>query len=157
MKTTFHQLNDGWNAEPNAPSPSADARGEDLVLTFFVNPFQFPDFAEDEIGVLRFVRCQRYRLGPTNADGWYFGQCRFSKIAPEWGEFYMVQGDSALLDAPEDWRSVRPPTSHGRHFLFYFRDETFECVADECIIEPTEGNSLYRKGRTLPSWPVEDN
>jgi hypothetical protein len=149
MKTTFHRLNEGWNAEPNAPYPSIEVRGEDLVLKFLVNSFRFPTFKEDEIGVLRFVRCERYRLGSTNDEGWYLGQCRFSKLAPEWGEFYMIQGDAALLDAPKDWQSVRPPSGHGQHFLFYFRDETFECVAEKCIIEPTPENALQRTGKVL--------
>ena len=29
-----------------------------------------------------------------------------------------------------------------KHFLFYFRDNTFECVARECIIEAYAANSL---------------
>jgi len=33
--------------------------------------------------------------------------------------------------------------------LFYFRDETFECVAEKCIIEPTADNSLQRTGKGL--------
>ena len=149
MKTTIYQLNEGWNAEPNAPNPSVELLAEDLVLTFRVNPFQFRDFEENEIGILRFVRCERYRLGSTNDEGWYLGRCRFSQLAPKWGEFYMVQGDAALLEAPEDWQSRRSPSGHGRHFLFYFRDETFECVAERCIIEPTANNSLRRTGKTL--------
>jgi hypothetical protein len=148
MKPTFYQLNDSWNAEPNAPSPAIEIQGKDLLLQFLVNSFQFPDFEEDEIGVLRFVQCERYRLGSTNDEGWYLGQCRFSKLAPKWSEFYMVQGDPALLEAPTDWHSVRP-RGDGRHFLFYFRDNTFECVAERCVIEPTAGNSLQRAGKVL--------
>ena len=62
-----------------------ELHGVDIVLKFFVNPFQFREFKEEEVGVLRFVRCERYRLGSTNDEGWYLGQCRFSKLAPEWG------------------------------------------------------------------------
>jgi hypothetical protein len=153
MKTTFHKLNEGWNAEPNVPVPSIEVQGEDVLLRFFVNPWQFPEFKEDEIGILRFVRCQRYRLGSTNDHGWYLGQCRFSNLAPDWGEFYLVQGDAALLDEPKDWRSVRPQSSTGRHFLFYFRDDTFECVAEHCNIEPSVANSLMRTRKVLAGLP----
>ena len=153
MKATFQKLNEGWNAEPNAPFPSVEVQGEDVLLKFRVNPWQFPEFKRDEIGILRFVRCQRYRLGSTNDHGWYLGQCRFSKLAPEWGEFYLVQGDAALLDAPVDWQSVRPQTGAGRHFLFYFRDETFECVAEHCTIEASAANSLIRERKVIASMP----
>jgi len=64
MTATFYQLNEGWNAEPNAPNPSIQVEGEDLVLTFRVNPFQFPEFEKGEVGILRFKRCERYRVGP---------------------------------------------------------------------------------------------
>ncbi len=149
MKPRFHQLNEGWNAEPYVPSPVIDIQAQDLVLRFHVNAFQFPEFEEGEIGVLRFVRCERYRLGPTNDDGWYGGQCRFSRLAPEWGEFYIVQGDAGILDAPLDWQAVAAASGSGRHFLFYFRDNTFECVAKQCIIDPGSNNSLQRTGKIL--------
>jgi hypothetical protein len=149
MKTTFYQLNRDWNAEPNAPAPVVEVQDEDLLLNFVVNPFQFPDFKKGEIGVLRFLRCEQYRLGPTNDEGWYTGQCRFSKLAPQWGEFYLIQGDTELLDAPRDWQRVKPPSGRGKHFLFYFRDDTFECVAEQCTIEPVAVNSLLRTKKTL--------
>jgi hypothetical protein len=149
MKPTFHQLNEGWNAEPYAPHPVIEVQGRDLVLKFFVNALQFTEFEEGETGILRFVRCARYRLGPTNDDGWYGGQCRFSKLAPEWGEFYVVQGDAALLEAPQDWQIIASSNGNGRHFLFYFRDNTFECIAEQCIIEPSANNSLHRTGKKL--------
>jgi hypothetical protein len=149
MKPRFHQLNEGWNAEPYVPDPVIEVLGRDLVLKFLISAFQFTDFKEGEIGMLRFARCERYRLGPTNDDGWYSGQCRFSKSAPEWGEFYIVQGDAKLLDAPQDWQTIAPSTGSGRHFLFYFRDNTFECVAADCIIEETDDNALHRTGEAL--------
>lgn len=149
MLPTFHQLNEGWNADPNAPEPALKVQGQDLVLKFLVNPFQFPGFRSGEIGVLRFVRCERFRLGSTNDEGWYLGQCRFSGLAPRWGEFYAVRGDAALLEMPEDWSFVSASSGCGWHFLFYFRDETFECIAEQCIIEPAANNSLYRTGKKL--------
>ena len=77
------------------------------------------------------------------------GECRFSKFAPKWGEFYLIQGDAALLEAPRDWQSIKPPRGHGKHLLFYFRDGTFECIAEQCIIDSTADNSLLRTKKTL--------
>lgn len=90
MNPTFVQLNIGWNAQPNAPNPEARLEGADVVLRFDMNPYQFQDFHDEEKGFLRFVNCSQFRMGATNDEGWYRGQCRFSKIAPSWGEFYAI-------------------------------------------------------------------
>jgi hypothetical protein len=121
MKPEFLHLNIRWNAEPNAPAPVVEIQGLDIILRFCVNPFQFKEFEEEEFAYLRFVNCERYRLGPTNDEGWYRGQCRFSHIAPEWGEFYEVTGGSEALEGPTDWRILNPSTvGEPHHFLFYF-------------------------------------
>lgn len=127
--TTFRQLNEGWNAEPNAPDPRVAIEGGDVVVTFFLNPFQFPQFSAEDKGRLRFVSCLRYRLGATNDEGWFRGQCRFTGLAPRWGEFYEVEGDLRLAECPDEWVEVDRAAERSRHFLFYFRDETFECDA----------------------------
>jgi hypothetical protein len=151
MKPEFLHLNVGWNAEPNAPEPSVLVQGLDIILGFYVNPFLFKEFKEDELGFLRFVNCARYRLGPTNDEGWYRGHCRFSQIAPEWGEFYEVSGDSEALNGPTDWQVLNTERSgEAHHFLFYFRDNTFECVAERCVIEPRADNALQRTRKHLP-------
>src|SRR5262252_4184855 len=93
MSTFFIKLNDNWNAEPNAPTPSVSRSGNDVFLEFRLNPCPFNQFSQGDRGGLVFRNCWRYRLGKTNDEGWYLGQCRFSKVAPAWGEFYEVQGD----------------------------------------------------------------
>jgi len=151
MQPDFLPLNLGWNAEPNAPEPHVEMLGNDILLRFYVNPFQFDEFEEDEVGFLRFVNCVRYRLGATNDEGWYRGQCRFSKIVPRWGEFYEVFGDTASTNGPTDWGAVSAKsTGELHHFLFYFRENTFESVAERCVIEPGDDNALHRKGKRLP-------
>ena len=135
MATQFRKLNEGWNAEPNAPEPNVKLDGSDVILTFLANPFQFPRFREDQRLILRFTNARRYRIGSTNDEGWYRGQCRFSSLAPAWGEFYEVSGDLKMEHSPDDWQvvaDIRPP---GRHFLFYLRDETFECEAEGWTLE----------------------
>ena len=135
MITSFIKLNDGWNAEPNAPAPVVACIVNDVILEFDLNPFEVCDFAEGDRGRLIFRNCWRYRLGGTNDEGWYLGQCRFSKAAPAWGEFYEVQGDLKLESAPNDWVMVgSEPDAPTKHFLFYLRDETFECDAE--VVEP---------------------
>lgn len=130
---TFVQLNFGWNADPNSPEPRVSVDGADVLVSFYVNAFQFPELLEGTRAILRFKNCRRYRLGPTNDEGWYMGQCRFSRMAPAWGEFYSVSGESHLLSAPVDWVDVADAKGAGsaRHYLFYFKDETLECAAED--------------------------
>ncbi len=127
----FRQLNDGWNAEPNAPEPCISIEGDGIILRFLLNPFQFTEFEEGQEAELLFKGCWRYRLGRTNDEGWYRGQCRFSGRAPAWGEFYEIEGDLLVDFRGLEWRDGPAPQHDGTfHFLFYLRDETFECDAD---------------------------
>ena len=144
---TFIQLNDGWNAEPNAPNPVTRRTSADLLLEFYLNFHVFPIFAAWEKGMLRFDSVTKFRLGRTNMDGWYFGQCRYSKLAPEWGEFYEITGRDSLADQPNDWQTFNADSIATRHFLFYFRDETFEAMAMGWQFEPTPDNALMRLAR----------
>jgi hypothetical protein len=137
--TTFIQLNHKWNAEPNAPNPRVVIEDGNVVVSFLMNPFQFPQYGPGDVGRLRFSSCIRYRLGSTNDEGWYRGQCRFSKIAPRWGEFYEISGDLRLAECPDDWVILGPPKEPIRHFLFYFRDETFECDASDWKLDVIKG------------------
>ena len=142
---SFRKLNGEWNAEPNAPYPRVAVSGHDVLLRFLLNPFQFTSFAEDDEGVLRFVNCARYRLGATNDEGWYRGQCRYSKSAPGWGEFYEIVGPDPHLMDPIDWKIAGGVSTSARHFLFYFRDETFECIAADWTFERVPENALVHK------------
>ena len=65
----------------------------------------------------------------------YDGQCRYSKAAPAWGEVYELLGEDDQRLKPADWHELAPSTSEHRHFLFYLRDETFECFATEWMFE----------------------
>jgi hypothetical protein len=48
-----------------------------------------------------------------------------------------------MAGLPDDWVNVRNEPS-GRHFLFYFRDSTFECFAADWMFEPIPTNGLFR-------------
>lgn len=145
MRPVFTKLNPDWNAEPNAPFPMVRWSDENLILRFHMNCFQFPQFEEADLGEITFVDCSRYRMGTINDEGWYRGQCRFSNLAPEWGEFYEVTGNLLLEQVPDDWITREADHSNLRHFLFYFRDEEFECDAKSWglrILKP--GDQEYR-------------
>jgi hypothetical protein len=129
MNTAFRKLNDDWNAEPNAPDPRIHFEDSTLVLSFLLNFMLYDRFSEDDIGMLRFHECWRYRLGSTNDEGWYRGQCRFSRLAPNWGEFYEITGDLLLPELRDKWTEIAPAAGNSSHYLFYLKDGTFECDA----------------------------
>jgi hypothetical protein len=132
MTTHFRKLNVDWNAEPNAPNPVVSITDDTLILEVFANPFVFERFRSGQRIRVVFSHAWRYRVGGTNDEGWYKGQCRFNRIAPAWGEFYEVAGDLKLEQVREKWNYVTTqPTANLRHFLFYLRDETFECDAED--------------------------
>lgn len=135
MTPMFKQLNDGWNAYPNGSDSAAESVGDLLTFRFELNPFMFEDVEEGDEAILIFSKCSRWRLGKTNDEGWFRGQCRYSGVAPSWGEFYEIIGDDAVRDVPDDWRVIGADVSSGRHFLFYLKDETFECMADDWRFE----------------------
>jgi hypothetical protein len=55
-----------------------------VELRFYLNPWAY-DAQEEEVGVLTFEDACAWRLGATNDEGWFMGQCRYSGTAPTWG------------------------------------------------------------------------
>ncbi len=128
--TRFTQLNKGWNAEPNAPEIEVKIDGASLILSFSANSYQYPLYKDGQVIKIGFHNAWRYGIGDVNDEGWYRGQCRFSRLAPAWGEFYEVSGDLLLGQVDFEWHVLTDtPAPNLKHFLFYFRDENFECDA----------------------------
>ena len=128
MSIQFIHLNKGWNAEPNAPEESIKTFESKLTLEFFVNPWAYEGFEEEQKIKLIFASVSKYRLGETNDEGWYRGECRFKKLAPKWGEFYQLIGEDSDIENADDW-IILSQEKELNHYLFYFRDNTFECFA----------------------------
>jgi hypothetical protein len=147
MNPTFTQLNNGWNAEPNAPDPQAAWNGDSLVLRFRMNAFQFPEYDEDDIGELVFEDCTRYRIGTVNDEGWYRDQGRFGRKGHRWGEFYEITGGLSPAITPDDWVVRCQDDEADRHYLFYFRDEDFECVARSWTLRITKAQQTAPRNR----------
>ena len=138
MNIEFEQLNIDWNAEPNAPEVTVSVVGNNVEVRFFLNNLQCENFDEQNIARLVFHDCLQYRYGSPNDEGFYFfNQSRFKKLGVKWGEFYLVHNS--------DWEKVFPDRVYVsdqsldglKHFLFYFKDGTFECIAKdyELLIE----------------------
>lgn len=134
----FEQLNSGWNADPNAPELQVTVCGTDVRISFYLNAFQFEQFTEGEKARITFYRCRQYRNGPPNEEGFYVhGQSRFQKYGVKWGEFYLVHNSDWEHDFP-DPVPVGETSGPMKHYLFYLKDETFECIAEGYRIEFTK-------------------
>jgi hypothetical protein len=68
-------------------------------------------------------------------------------LAPEWGEFYEIAGPDRHLMDPIDWKIASGAANPARHFLFYFRDNTFECIAADWVFERVTDNALVQRLR----------
>ncbi len=131
----FHHLNTGWNAAPNTPNPRVALEDRDLLVTFAPNRYQFRRYEGVQDIALRFWDCSRYRVTAVNDHGWYGQHCRFSGLAPAWGEFYEITGNTR--DGLDTTPWVEAAGSGERHFHFYFRDEALEVKAGDWTVSPT--------------------
>lgn len=123
----FTRLNEDWNAHPNAPNLRLDERGQTLLARMKPNPYAYRQYEKIAEITINFGSCAKYRVTPVNDEGWYGGQCRFSGLAPSWGEFYEISGDTRDDMDPSVWKEMEGMGT--RHFHFYLRDETLEVKA----------------------------
>jgi len=128
----FTKLNTSYDAEPNAPDPEVTVHGSEVSVYFYLNPFIWDDVEEEDKAVLVFHDVYKYAVTSLNDEGWYLGQCRFSQELP-WGNFYLLDGSNWQSDFPDGEQVIDTALANElelQHYLFYFRDETFECVAN---------------------------
>lgn len=128
MPPSFLPLDQGWRAEPNAPSPRVRVIGSVLTLSFLLDR-SASRAEEGEVGSILFAGCSRWRWDDTNEEDWLAGSGRYRASAPEWGRFYELVGDDPDRDRVA-WHPLPLDSAGDRHFLLYLRDETFECLAD---------------------------
>ena len=128
----WKKLNYDYDAEPNGPSAHVSVANRNLDLDFFLNHYLWPNLRPEARGRLTFNEVWQYRLGSTNDEGFYRGQCRYSASGIPWGDFYELYDSDWRNTFPNDRICVASDLMNDhelRHFLFYLRDETFECIA----------------------------
>ncbi|WP_313531097.1 hypothetical protein [Shinella sp.] len=131
QQLTFIQLNENWDAEPNAPSVHVEFNNGTAELSFMLNSWR--DKSIKQLATIRFTNCSRWNWDATNDHAWFAGEGRYAKQAPKWGEFYEVIGEETL-GGDIDWEIMSTDPVNARHFLFYFRDETLEFIAADWSI-----------------------
>lgn len=131
----YIKLNNNWNAQPNAPEPEIFIENDKLVLKFFLNNYLYENFDEDDLGKLIFINCEKYNLNEVNDEGYYLGQYRYTNEELPWGEFYKI--NTTIDDFPLNYNVLKENIDQKKlnHFIFFFRDNIFECIAEDFQFE----------------------
>ena len=128
------KISSGWNADPVSPDVLLHITGGDLVMTINLNYFAFDDYKEGDRAKITFNNCSQYSLNTCNDEGYWYGQYRIKPTQLPFGEFYeIIWGVDRAF--PEPVTNIKPPLKTDRHFIFFFKDETFECLAEDYKVE----------------------
>lgn len=127
----YIRMTTDWNAEPNDPQVSLSINQNSLSLNFLVNAFLYTNFKEEDKVVLTFHKCHKFSFNNMNDEGYYMGLHRYKSDILPWGEFYLIETDWEK-DFPDESTILieRPNKSSQNHYIFFFKDNTFECVAE---------------------------
>ncbi|EPR71293.1 hypothetical protein [Cyclobacterium qasimii] len=133
-KIDYFQITSDWNADPVSPEVQLEINGDHLIMEILVNHLVFDDFEEGDKAKIIFQYCSIYSLNHCNDEGYYYGQYRTNPNELPWGEFYEIKRG---LDRkfPDPITIVNKETEGKRHYVFFFKDETFECLADDFALE----------------------
>jgi hypothetical protein len=127
----FKKLNTNWNADPNAPMPEISMEDGTLRLRFLLNAFAYEHIDEGDRGTLEFYDVHMYRIGGPNDEGYFQQQFRFTNDQLPWGEFYELKQSGWETNFPADQVLINDTIDKSElsHFIFFFKDHTFECLA----------------------------
>jgi hypothetical protein len=134
QKIDYIQITNDWNADPVSPEIELKVDGIDLIMDIYLNHFQFDKYQEGDKVKIRFKNCAEYSLNTCNDEGFYYGQYRIKPTELEWGEFYEIKSglDRRL---PNPIKKIQNDNSDKKHFIFFFKDETFECLASDYYLD----------------------
>lgn len=129
-KIDYIQITTDWNADPNSPGEELTMNGTDLIIDIYLNYFLFDQYKEGDKVKIRFKKCVEYSLNGCNDEGYFYGQYRTNPDELPWGEFYEIKSG---LDRkmPNPTVIVTNDNLDKKHFIFFLKDSTFECLASE--------------------------
>jgi len=144
----IHISND-WNADPVEPKIVLEVDGSNLIMDIYLNHYVFEEFEEGDKVKIEFSNCSKYSLNKCNDEGYYYGQYRTNPNELPWGEFYEIK-NGVNTDFPEPIISIASNIKGERHFIFFFKDETFECLAKNYNLEfyNSQTNSIKEKKKS---------
>lgn len=131
----YKKLNQNWNAHPNDPNLMLEKGDNYIEFSFELNPFLSDYIDEGDKGNLEFSNVLKYHIGITNDEGYLLGQHRYSNKELPWGEFYELFESDWLSHFPDNSIHLKSNSKQEelRHFIFFLRDETIECIAGDYL------------------------
>ena len=129
-------LTKDWNAEPNAPEVELSVDNTTVTLDFYLNAFLYDTFQEEDKAKVTFYNCHKYSFNTMNDEGYFMGQYRYNNFRLPWGEFYMLDTDWQT-DFPANPIILNNAVNKEKmnHYIFFFKSNTFECVAEDYKVE----------------------
>jgi hypothetical protein len=133
-KIDYIQITKDWNADPVSPKIELKVDGIDVIMDIYLNHFQFDKYQEGDKVKILFKNCAEYSLNICNDEGFYYGLYRIKPTELEWGEFYEIKNglDRKL---PNPIKRIQNDNSDKKHFIFFFKDEIFECLASDYYLD----------------------
>lgn len=143
-KIDYFRITSDWNADPVSPEIHLEIDKNNLITEIFVNHLVFDDFEEGDKAKITFKNCSIYSLNACNDEGYYYGQYRINSNELPWGEFYEIMSG---IDRkfPEPITRINDELEGKRHYIFLFKDETFECLADHFKLELQNKKGTQKK------------
>jgi len=142
-KIDYIKITKDWNADPVSPEVQLKVDGIDLIMDIYLNHFQFDKYQEGDKVKIRFKNCAEYSLDTCNDEGFYYGQYRIKPTELEWGEFYEIK-NGLVRKLPEPINIIQNDNLDRKHFIFFFKDETFECLASDYYLDFYNENVLNK-------------
>lgn len=135
----YTKLNTDWNADPNAPETTISIDDDIVTLDFYLNYFNYKKYKEGDKGKLTFYNCHKYYFGEPNDEGYFMGHHRYKYTELPFGDFYLLKTDWHN-DFPMKSKVLNPDTTNKdlKHFIFFFKENTFECVAKDFKLKLAE-------------------
>ncbi|GAL63185.1 hypothetical protein JCM19300_1207 [Algibacter lectus] len=133
-KIDYIQISNDWNADPVSPEIELKVDGIHLIMDIYLNHFRFDKYQAGDKVKIRFKNCSEYSLNTCNDEGYFYGQYRTNHNELPWGEFYEIK--SGLdKELPNPIEKIQTSNSDRKHFIFFFKDETFECLASDYYLD----------------------
>lgn len=134
QKIEYIKLNTDWNADPVSPEIKLSMDGENLTLDIYLNHYSFENFKLGDKVKILFKNCAVYSLNTCNDEGYYYGQYRVNPNELPWGEFYEIKS-GLNKNMPNPIVKIHNNNDSKKHYIFFFKDETFECLASDYELE----------------------
>lgn len=143
MNIIFKKINKLYESDPNIAKPKIEVSGSKVSLFFPLNYFVF-NFKEGEYGKIIFHDCLMFRVGDPNDEGLLMLSQQEVINDSVWSleNFPEIEVNSFFEIENSDWSSILKhkgfinsdvniesiDRSKYKHFVFFMKDGTFECV-----------------------------